>query len=122
DRDAVRKTLDRASRNAEDFDHEYRLLMPDGSVKYLHSVARAVRHASGRIEFAGAVTDITIAKEAEQRLRRSEAYLAEAQRLSHTSSWAWDVRRQEFAYRSAELYRLFGFDPDQVDLSARAFQ
>ncbi|MBR0953597.1 PAS domain S-box protein [Bradyrhizobium canariense] len=122
DRDAVSMTLDRASRAAEDFDHQYRLLMPDGSVKYLHSVARAMRQAPGRIEFVGAVTDVTIAKEAEQRLRRSEAYLAEAQRLSHTSSWAWDVRRQEFAYRSAELYRLFGFEPDQVGLAARAFQ
>ncbi|MET4258319.1 PAS domain S-box-containing protein [Bradyrhizobium sp. S3.12.5] len=122
DRDAVSKTLDRAFRDVEDFDHEYRLLMPDGSIKYLHSVARAVRHGSGHIEFVGAVTDVTTAKEAEQRLRRSEAYLTEAQRLSHTSSWAWDVRRQEFAYRSAELYRLFGFDPDQIDLSARAFQ
>ncbi len=122
DRDTVLRTLDRASRMAEDFDHEYRLLMPDGSVKYLHSVARAVRHASGCIEFVGAVTDVTIAKEAEQRLRRSEAYLAEAQRLSHTSSWAWDVRRQEFAYRSAELYRLFGFEPDQIDVPAQVFQ
>ncbi|MBR0817768.1 PAS domain-containing sensor histidine kinase [Bradyrhizobium liaoningense] len=122
DRDTVRRTLDRAYRLAQDFDHEYRLLMPDGSVKYLHSVARAVRHASGRIEFVGAVTDVTIAKEAEQRLRRSEAYLAEAQRLSQTSSWAWDVHRHEFAYRSAELYRLFGFEPDQIDVPARAFQ
>jgi PAS domain S-box-containing protein len=122
DRDTVRRTLDRASRLAEDFDHEYRLLMPDGSVKYLHSVARAVRHESRRIEFVGAVTDVTVAKEAEQRLRRSEAYLAEAQRLSHTSSWAWDVHRQQFAYRSTELYRLFGFEPDQVDVPARDFQ
>jgi len=122
DRDTVRSTLERAYRLAEDFDHQYRLLMPDGSVKYLHSVARAVRHPSGRIEFVGAVTDVTIAKEAEQRLRRSEAYLTEAQRLSQTSSWAWDVHRQEFAYRSAELYRLFGFEPDQTDVPARAFQ
>ncbi|MGY3651909.1 PAS domain-containing protein [Bradyrhizobium sp. LM4.3] len=96
--------------------------MPDGSVKYLHSVARAVRDGSGLIEFVGAVTDVTVAKEAEQRLRRSEAYLAEAQRLSHTSSWAWDVRRQEFAYRSAELYRLFGFDQGPIEVPARAFQ
>ncbi|RXT45977.1 PAS domain-containing sensor histidine kinase [Bradyrhizobium betae] len=122
DRDMVRRTLDRASRLAENFDHEYRLLMPDGSVKYLHSVARAVRRASGHIEFVGAISDVTIAKESEQRLRRSEAYLAEAQRLSQTSSWAWDVDRQQFAYRSTELYRLFGFEPDQVDVPARAFQ
>jgi len=122
DRDTVRSTLERAYRMAEDFDHQYRLLMPDGSVKYLHSVARAVRHPSGRIEFVGAVTDVTMAKEAEQRLRRSESYLTEAQRLSQTSSWAWDVHRQEFAYRSAELFRLFGFEPDQTDVPARAFQ
>ena len=122
DRNAVSKTLDRAFREVGDFDHEYRLLMPDGTIKYLHSVARVVRHGSGHIEFVGAVTDVTTAKETEQRLRRSEAYLTEAQRLSHTSSWAWNVRSQEFAYRSAELYRLFGFNPDQIDLSAQAFQ
>ena len=122
DRATVRKTLDCASREARDFDHQYRLLMPDGSVKFLHSIARAVRHPSGSIEFVGAVTDVTVARETEQRLRRNETYLADAQRLSHTSSWAWDVRRQEFAYRSAELYRLFGFDPDQVGLPAQAFQ
>ena len=86
--------------DGKDFDHEYRLLMPDGSVKYVHAVARAVRDASGSIEFIGAVTDVTAAREAERKLRRSEAYLAEAQRLSHTSSWAWDVRRREFVYRS----------------------
>ena len=67
--------------------------MPDGSVKYVHAVARAARDASGDIEFFGAMTDVTVAKETERKLRRSEAYLAETQHLSHTSSWAWDVRR-----------------------------
>ncbi|WGD50205.1 PAS domain-containing protein [Bradyrhizobium sp. CB1650] len=49
-------------------------------------------------------------KRTEAELRRSEAYLAEAQRLSRTSSWAWDVRRREFVYRSPEVYSLFGLD------------
>src|SRR5258708_39376520 len=61
--------------------------------------------------------DVTAAKEAERKLRRSEAYLAEAQRLSHTSSWAWDVRRGEFVYRSAEVYHLFGLDPEKDAVS-----
>jgi len=78
DRAAVQKTIDDASRDGEDFDHEYRLLMPDGSVKHVHAVARAVQDASGSIEFLGAITDVTAAREAEQKLRRSEAYLAEA--------------------------------------------
>jgi len=108
---AVQKTVKQASSDGKDFDHEYRLLMPDGSVKYVHAVARSVRDESGDIEFVGAMTDVTIVREAERKLRSSEAYLAEAQRLSHTSSWAWDVRRGEFVYRSAEVYHLFGLDP-----------
>jgi PAS domain S-box-containing protein len=110
DRAAVQETIDRASREGKDFEHQYRLLMPDGSVKHVHAVARATRDESGGIEFIGAITDVTAAREAERKLRRSEAYLAETQHLSHTSSWAWDVRHRRFVYRSAEVYRLFGLD------------
>jgi PAS domain S-box-containing protein len=111
DRAAVQETIDRASGDGKGFDHEYRLLMPDGSVKYVHALARAVSNASGSIEFVGAVTDVTIAKETERKLRRSEAYLSEAQRLSHTGSWAWDTRRREFVFRSPEAHRMLGLDP-----------
>jgi PAS domain S-box-containing protein len=122
DRAAVQRTIDDASRDGRDFDHEYRLLMPDGSVKYVHAVARAARDASGSTEFVGALTDVTVAKEVERRLRRSEAYLAETQHLSHTSSWAWDVRGRKWAYRSAETYRLFGLDPDDDAVPLQAFR
>jgi PAS domain S-box-containing protein len=121
DRADVQAVIDRATREHQDFEHEYRLLLPDGTVKHVHALARATINGAGDLEFVGAVTDITVAKEAEQRLRRSEAYLAEAQRLSHTSSWAWDVRRRDFIYRSAEFFRLFGFDPDE-SVSAQAIQ
>jgi PAS domain S-box-containing protein len=96
--------------------------MPDGSVKYVHALARAVRDASGNVEFVGAVTDVTVVKETERKLRRSEAYLAEAQRLSRTSSWAWDVRRREWAYRSPGVYRLFVFGPEEKDVPLQAFR
>jgi PAS domain S-box-containing protein len=122
DRAAVQKTIDNASRDGKDFDHEYRLLMPDGSAKHVHAVARAARTPSGGVEFFGAITDVTVAKEAERKLRRSEAYLAEAQRLRLTSSWAWDVRGRKWAYRSAEVYRLFGFDPEEGDVPLQAFR
>jgi K+-sensing histidine kinase KdpD len=46
---AVQTTVRQASREGKDFDHEYRLLMPDGSVKYVHAVARAVRDPSGSV-------------------------------------------------------------------------
>jgi PAS domain S-box-containing protein len=112
DRAAVQQTIDRASREGRQFDHEYRLVMPDRSVKYVHALARAVRNASGGIEFVGAVTDVTGVRETERKLRRSEAYLAEAQRLSHTGSWAWDARRREFVFRSPEAHRMLGLDPE----------
>lgn len=111
DRAAVQNTIDRATREGREFDHEYRLLMPDASVKHVHALARAERNASGGIEFVGAVTDVTVATETERKLRRSEAYLAEAQRLSHTGSWAWDARRREFVFRSPEALSMLGFDP-----------
>jgi formate hydrogenlyase transcriptional activator len=69
DRDHVQKTLDRATEARADFDLEHRLLMPDGSVKHLHSLARALTISSGNLEFVGAVTDITAAKQAEEKIR-----------------------------------------------------
>ncbi len=122
DRAAVQQTIDRASREGREFDHEYRLMMPDGSVKYVHALARAVRNASGGIEFVGAVTDVTGARETERKLRRIEAYLAETQHLSHTSSWVWDARSRKWAYRSPEIYNLFGFDPVKGPVPLQAFR
>src|SRR6266478_1687046 len=51
-------------------------------------------------------------KLAETARRESEAYLAEAQRLSHTGSWAWVPATGEIRYWSEETYRVLGFDPD----------
>jgi PAS domain S-box-containing protein len=49
-------------------------------------------------------------RRAEQRLRRSEANLAEGQRMSQTASWAWNAITQEL-YWSAEHYRIWGLEP-----------
>src|SRR5256885_936056 len=49
----------------------------------------------------------------EEKLQRSEAYLAEAQRLTHTGSWAWRVAGREALHLSEEWYRIYGLDPEQ---------
>ena len=49
-------------------------------------------------------------RRAEEQLRRSEAYLAAGQRLSHTGSWAWNVARQENSFWSEEHFHIYGFD------------
>src|SRR6266403_400758 len=109
----VKRTLERASQDGKDFDHEYRLMMPDGSIKYVHVVAHALRDESGSIEFVGAVTDATDTKRVEEALRRSESYLAEAQRLTHTGSWAWRVAGGGALHLSEEWYRIYGFEPEE---------
>src|SRR5882757_2459477 len=112
DKALVRQTMDRAAQDGRDFDFEHRLLMPDGSVKYVHVVAHALNDLSGMVKFVGAVMDVTTTKQAEAALRRSEAYLAEAQRLSRTGSWAGEPEPGDITYWSEECYRVLGFDPD----------
>ena len=60
----VQQLLDRASRDGKDFDLEHRLLMPDGSIKYVHMVSHGMRDDLGNLEFVGSVMDVTAAKRA----------------------------------------------------------
>jgi PAS domain S-box-containing protein len=111
DQDFVQQTIGRATEARANLDFEHRLLMPDASVKHLHVLAHALETSAGNLEYVGAVTDVTAAKRTEETLRESEAYLAEAQRLSHTGSWASIPARGEIRYLSEECYRVLGFDP-----------
>lgn len=72
DRAWVQKALDLSSQRGSDLDFEHRLLMPDGSVKYLHVLAHAMKDASGNLEYFGAAMDITARRRAEEELRNSE--------------------------------------------------
>jgi PAS domain S-box-containing protein len=72
DKALAQQVIDRASQNGTDFEHEYRLLLPDGRVKHVHAIAHAVQNACGEREFIGAVTDITGRKTAEAKIREQE--------------------------------------------------
>jgi predicted ATPase/GAF domain-containing protein/tRNA A-37 threonylcarbamoyl transferase component Bud32 len=74
DRDRVQQTIDRASEARANLDFEHRLSMPDGSVKCIQVLARALE-TSGNLEYVGAVTDVTAAKRAEEQIRQSEMEL-----------------------------------------------
>jgi NO-binding membrane sensor protein with MHYT domain/signal transduction histidine kinase len=81
----VQQTIERAAQDGKDFDFEHRLLMPDGSVKYVHVVAHALNDVSGCVEFVGAVMDVTERKRAEEereRLRQAQAALAHVNRVT----------------------------------------
>jgi PAS domain S-box-containing protein len=89
DRDLVQQALDRASEARGDFDEvmescgrpsrlcefEYRLLMPNGSIKHVHVSARALTTTFGGPEFVGAIIDVTAAKQAEENRRQDQREL-----------------------------------------------
>ena len=112
----VQQTIERATQDGKDFDHEYRLMMPDGSLKHLHVVARALNNEPGAVEFVGAVMDVTERKRAAEALLRTEAYLAEGQKLSHTGTWACNIATREMIHSSEEHRHLFGLVPERVGI------
>ncbi|MGA7625087.1 MAG: MHYT domain-containing protein [Candidatus Acidiferrales bacterium] len=93
----AKQTIERASQDGKDFDHEYRLVMPDSSVKYVHVVAHALGDESGNIQFVGAVMDVTERKRAEEALRQAQAELAHVNRVTTmgelTASLAHEVNQ-----------------------------
>jgi PAS domain S-box-containing protein len=100
DRDRVQQTLDRASEARTNLDFEHRLLMPDGSVKHLHVLARAMETSSGTLEYVGTVMEVTERKRAEEereRLRQVQADLAHLSRVTTmgelTASLAHEIKQ-----------------------------
>jgi PAS domain S-box-containing protein len=65
------------------------------------------------IKWYGTAIEIEDRKRAEETLRRSESYLAEAQRLTRTGSWVWRVAGSGAVHLSEEWYRIYGFDPEE---------
>jgi PAS domain S-box-containing protein len=98
----------------EPLEIEARLRRADGKYRWFLSRAVPLRNDKGNIvKWYSTLTDIEDRKQAEEKLRRSQAYLAEAQKLTHTGSWAVNVATGEPSHSSVEHSRLFGFDPER---------
>jgi PAS domain S-box-containing protein len=111
DRAAMREQLDRGIRDKADFEVDMRIVHPITGIRNIRSTAHAVLDRCGELrEMVGTVIDFTERKRAEEAVRRSEAYLAEAQRLSHTGSFGWKVSSGEIFW-SDETFRIFQCDP-----------
>jgi PAS domain S-box-containing protein len=95
------------------FQIEKKYLRKDGSSIWVSNNVSLVPGTERVPQFIMALAeDITLRKRAEEALQRSEGYLAEAQKLTHTGSWAVRVPQMENVYWSKEMYRIFGLDPD----------
>jgi PAS domain S-box-containing protein len=82
DRYAFEQALDRAVRERNRFQHEYRVVLPDGSVKHLQSVGLPESTESGDLEFIGTVMDLTERRRSDEALRIAQAELARVARLT----------------------------------------
>ena len=123
------------------YDVEYRVRRRDGVYRWFKTRGVPIRDSKGGIvNWFGSCTDITDAKHTEEalrharlelekkvaerttELRRNEAYLAEAQRLTRTGSWALNVASREFVYLSDQYYQICGLDPDEGMPSLQAIR
>jgi PAS domain S-box-containing protein len=104
-----------AIQTGEPYQAVHRLRRIDGEYRWHHARGEPLRDKENRIiQWYGLSVDIDERKKAEDRSRRSEAYLEEAERLSHSGSWAVNRKGERaIVYWSAESYRIFGFDPLQ---------
>ena len=130
------------------YDVEYRVRRHDGVYRWFKTRGVPVRDSKGNIVYwFGSCTDITDAKHTEEalrhreqelqnarlelekkvaerttELRRNETYLAEAQRLTRTGSWALNVASREFVHLSDQYYQIYGLDPDKGIPSLQAIR
>ncbi len=124
DRDLVQQTIYRASEARANLDFEHRLLMPDGSVKYLLVLARALEPSSGNLEYVGTVMDVTERKRAEEereRLRQVQADLAHLSRVTTmgelTASLAHEIKQPIAAAVTNAKTCLRWLDRDEPDVA-----
>jgi len=104
----------RAVQTGQPHESEHRNRRADGTYRWFHIRALPVRDPDGKVlRWYVLQTDIDDLKRAEKELQRSEAFLAEAQRLSSTGSFSWRFDTDEITF-SDELYRIFGFEPNTI--------
>src|SRR6202030_2403171 len=94
---------------ASPFDATKRIVRPNGEVRYIRCVGAPVVENDSLKKYVGSALDVTEHELVTQELRRREAYLTEAQRLSHTGSFGWRPDSGEIVW-SDETYRIFEYD------------
>ena len=111
DRDFMANTIKRMLAERSGCDVKKRIVRPDGELCYIRCVGIPIVEGEVLKGFLGTAMDITEQELLTQELERQQAHLIEAQKLTHTGSWAWRVRDRNAVEVSEEFYRIFGFDP-----------
>jgi C4-dicarboxylate-specific signal transduction histidine kinase len=115
------KMVEQARNGSEDFEWQYRLLMPDRSIKYMHAVAQATRDPSGQLEYIAAVRDVTARLRADEALDRARSELARVASVMSlgalTASIAHEVNQplSGIITNASTCMRMLDAEPPNVD-------
>ncbi len=115
DRERVERSFQKSVHEKVDASDELRIVLPDGTIRHFHVIRHPVLNsAGGVVQLVGTSIDITERKTAEEalrdsetKLRREQSILTEAERLSHTGAWEWDVASGTWSF-SDEWLRIHG--------------
>jgi len=121
DRTVIAETIKRMQEEHRGFDQIERIVRPDGQLRYIRAVAVPVFEQGVFTGFVGTTVDVTEQELLTQELRRQQAYLAEAQRLTHAGSFACNFVTGEIFHLSEEAFRIYGFDPKSCDIPFERF-
>jgi PAS domain S-box-containing protein len=109
DRESMADLIKGILAKASPFDATKRIVRPNGEVRYIRCVGVPLVESQRRKKYLGSALDVMGHELLTQELRRREAYLTEAQRLSHTGSFGWKPDTGEIVW-SDETYRIFEYD------------
>jgi PAS domain S-box-containing protein len=133
---AFLQAVDIAIREKKDFEVDWRIVLPDGNIRYVHNIGHPIIDKNGEVtEFVGTLVDVTeqrVASEAldrenaerkraEDELRLSEAYLHEAQRLGRMGSWVVDMSTGAIS-ATPEWFRIFDMNPEKISPTMELFR
>ena len=117
DRNFIEGIIDSRRSSVDDYEYDFRIILPNGETRHLHSVSHPVFGEDGAmVEYVGTTMDVTERKLAEDQLRRSEASLHQAQRIGRMGSWSQGSASGQMS-ATPELHRIFGLDPETDNLT-----
>lgn len=117
----LERMAQQAREGIDDFEWQYRLVMPDGSIKYLHAVAHASRDQEGQLEYIAAVQDVTARRRSEDALAKARSELAKVWRVTSlgvlTASIAHEVNQPlaGIVTNASTCLRMLDADPPNID-------